>query len=62
MKKNGFISVAIIYSFFLIFLSFMTFLLNSYRQNSDLIASYQKRIKENFLNINLNEVKNENIE
>ena len=30
MKKNGFISIALIYTFFLIFLSFMTFLINSY--------------------------------
>lgn len=62
MQKNGFISTALIYSFFLVFLTFMTFLLHTYYHNEEILNDYKIRIKESFIkedNIH-DEVYNEN--
>lgn len=49
MKKNGFISMSLIYTFFLLFLTFITFLIISFRRENNLLDEYNKRIKESFL-------------
>ena len=49
MKKNGFISMSLIYTFFLLFLTFITFLITSFRMKNNLLDEYNKRIKESFL-------------
>ena len=48
MKKNGFISTSLIYTFFLIFLTLMLLLLNSYAKNRTLLNEYKDKIKESF--------------
>lgn len=58
MNNKGFVSTSLIYTFFLIFLSLMVFLLNSYTQNRFLLEEYRYDIKntiamENEADINL---------
>ncbi len=50
MKKNGFISTTLIYTFFIIFLTLMLFLLNSYSRNRYLLSTYTYDIKNSFNN------------
>ncbi len=50
MKKNGFISMGLIYTFFLIFLTFLTFMITNYKNNNHLLDEYKIRIKESFIN------------
>jgi len=48
MKKNGFISTSLIYTFFILFLLLMVFLLNSYSSNRFLLEQYKYDIKNTF--------------
>lgn len=48
MKKNGFISTSLIYTFFILFLLLMIFLLNSYTSNRFLLERYKYDIKNTF--------------
>jgi len=48
MKKNGFISTTLIYSFFSLFLIMMVFLLNSYSSSRFLREQYKYEIKNSF--------------
>lgn len=48
MKKNGFISTTLIYTFFIIFLLLMVFLLNSYSNIRFLLSEYKYDIKNSF--------------
>ena len=48
MKKNGFVSTTLIYTFFIIFLTLMIFLLNSYSRNRYLLSTYRYDIKKSF--------------
>ena len=51
MKKNGFISTSIIYTFFVIFLLLMIFLLNSYSRTRYLLEEFKYEIKSSFSEI-----------
>ena len=53
MKKNGFVSTALIYTFFIIFLTLMVYLLNSYANKRILLNSYKEDIKKSFINENI---------
>lgn len=46
MKKNGFISTALIYTFFILFLILMVFLLNNYSSTRFLVDRYRYDIEE----------------
>ena len=46
MKKNGFVSTALIYTFFILFLLLMLFLLNSYSSIRFLMEQYKYDIKK----------------
>ncbi len=48
MKKNGFISTTLIYTFFIIFLSMMVFLLSSYSKDRNLLSEFKNDIKNSF--------------
>lgn len=48
MKKNGFVSTTLIYTFFILFLALMIFLLGSYSHNRHLLTSYKNDIKLSF--------------
>ena len=48
MKKNGFVSTTLIYTFFIIFLALMIFLLGSYSHNRHLLSTYKSDIKLSF--------------
>lgn len=48
MKKNGFISTTLIYTFFILFLLLMLFLLNSYSSIRFLLERYKYEIKDSF--------------
>ena len=48
MKKNGFVSTSIIYTFFVIFLLLMMFLLNNYSRIRFLLDEYKYDIKNSF--------------
>ena len=50
MKKNGFVSTALIYTFFIIFLTLIVFLINSYADKRILLNSYKEDIKKSFVN------------
>ena len=49
MKKNGFVSTTLIYTFFILFLALMIFLLGSYSHNRHLLSSYRSDIKISLL-------------
>jgi len=49
MKKNGFISTTLIYTFFVIFLLLMLLLLNSYTRIRYLLDEYKYEIKNEFI-------------
>ena len=51
MKKNGFVSTSLIYTFFIIFLSMMVFLLNSYSRTRYLMDEIKHDIKSNFASL-----------
>jgi len=51
MKKNGFVSTALIYAFFIIFLLLMIFLLNSYSTTRFLLEQYKNDIKNDFVDV-----------
>lgn len=51
MKKNGFISTSLIYTFFILFLLLMLFLLNSYSRNRFLLEQYKSEIKESLFEL-----------
>ncbi len=46
MKKDGFISTALIYTFFILFLILMVFLLNNYSSTRFLVDRYRYDIEE----------------
>lgn len=48
MKKKGFVSTSLIYTFFIIFLLLMLFLLNSYSRIRFLLEDYKYDIKDSF--------------
>lgn len=52
MKKKGFVSTSLIYTFFIIFLLLMLFLLNSYSRIRFLLEDYKIDIKESFAELN----------
>lgn len=52
MKKKGFVSTSLIYTFFIIFLLLMLFLLNSYSRVRFLLEDYKYDIKESFASLN----------
>ena len=56
MKKNGFISTAIIYTFFTTFLLLMIFLLNNYSRVHFLLDEVKNDIKEDFVVDDLRDV------
>ena len=49
MKRNGFVSTTLIYTFFILFLALMIFLLSTYSHNRHLLSSYKDDIKLSFL-------------
>ncbi len=49
MKKNGFVSTTLIYTFFIIFLSLMLFLISSYSKNREMLDEYKDKIKNEFV-------------
>ena len=49
MKKNGFVSTTLIYTFFILFLALMIFLLGSYSHNRHILNSYKTDIKVSLL-------------
>lgn len=53
MKKNGFISITIIYSFFLVFLSLMLFIVTNMITNRNLLDNLKKEIKNDITDSNL---------
>ena len=53
MKRNGFVSTALIYTFFIIFLTLMVYLLSSYANKRILLNSYKEDIKKSFINENI---------
>ena len=56
MKKNGFVSTSLIYTFFFIFLLLMLFLLNSYSRIRFLLEDYKYDIKESFANLSVADI------
>lgn len=52
MKNKGFVSTSLIYTFFIIFLLLMIFLLNSYSRVRFLLEDYKYDIKESFASLN----------
>lgn len=52
MKKNGFISTALIYTFFILFLVLMVFIISSYSNNRYLLGEYKIRLEENLSELN----------
>ncbi len=57
MKKNGFVSTTLIYTFFIIFLALMIFLINSYSKNRFMLNEYKDKIKDSYFtsdNLDLN--------
>lgn len=56
MKKNGFISTTLIYTFFIIFLILMIFLLNSYSRVRYLLGEIKTDIRNNFSKINMADI------
>ena len=50
MKKNGFISISVLYSFFIVFILLTTIILTSYTKNNLLIGRTVLDIKESFIN------------
>ena len=46
MKKNGFVSTTLIYTFFILFLVLMVFLLNNYSSTRFLVDKYRYDIEE----------------
>ncbi len=56
MKKNGFISTTLIYTFFIIFLLLMLFLLNSYSRVRYLLGEIKYDIKNNFSEITMADI------
>jgi len=51
MKKNGFISTSLIYTFFIVFLLLMVYLLNSYSRVRFLLEEYRYDIKNSFAEV-----------
>lgn len=56
MKKNGFISTSLIYTFFILFLLLMIFLLNSYSSIRFLLERYKYDIKDSFAEASLADI------
>lgn len=56
MKKNGFVSTSLIYTFFIIFLLLMLFLLNSYSRIRFLLEDYKYDIKNSFANLSVADI------
>ena len=56
MKKNGFVSTTVIYTFFIIFLMLMLFLLNSYTRVRFLLEEFKRDIKEDIANESLADI------
>ena len=48
MKKNGFVSTTLIYTFFIVFLALMIFLINSYARNRSMLNEYKDKIKNDY--------------
>ena len=48
MKKNGFIAISLIYTFFILFLVLMLYVFNSYSRNKYLLDSFKNEIKQDF--------------
>ena len=46
MRKNGFVSTALIYTFFIVFLVLMVFLLNNYSSTKNMTDRYRYDIEE----------------
>ena len=51
MKKNGFVSTTVIYTFFILFLLLMVFIMNFYSSTRFLLEQYKIDIKETFAEI-----------
>ncbi len=51
-KKNGFISVSVVYSFFLVFLTMLIFLVSNFIDNRTLLNSLKKQAKEDIADTN----------
>lgn len=56
MKKNGFVSTSLIYTFFIVFLLLMLFLLNSYSRVRFLLEDYKYDIKDSFANASVADI------
>lgn len=56
MKKNGFVSTSLIYTFFILFLLLMLFLLNSYSSTRFLMEQYKNDIKNSFAEASLADI------
>ena len=54
MKKNGFISVTVIYTFFLVFLSLMLYIVTNLVVNRNLLNNMKTTIKNELNNSNFN--------
>ena len=51
MQKNGFVSTSLIYTFFIIFLTMMLFVINSYSENRNFLKKYKEEIRNNFVSL-----------
>lgn len=49
MRKNGFISISLIYTFFILFLILMVFLLNNYSSTRFMLDQYKSDIKNDYV-------------
>lgn len=56
MKKNGFVSTSLIYTFFIVFLLLMVYLLNSYSRIRFLLEEYKYDIKESFATADVGDI------
>jgi len=56
MKKNGFVSTSLIYTFFIILLLLILFLLNSYSRIRFLLEDYKYDIKDSFANASVADI------
>ena len=56
MKKNGFVSTSLIYTFFIIFLLLMIFLLNSYSRVRFLLEEFKYDIKNSFADLSVADI------
>lgn len=55
-EKNGFISTALVYTFFILFLVLMVFIINSYSNNRYLLSQYKIKLEEELSELNSSDI------